>query len=240
MTLFYDSNFPSYTKGGFERKYGLIVSDEFLQCAEKQLRKDFITKTGLKPGRHVSTALPSELTYIIGQVSSISYLIYIAHNWNPVKICWQSKSGTIYGLTDPQIQCDDLLFWFEGLNPIEYHKQLHPNEKLPFQLKNLRIELVVERLMLDPTICIHFTREDPILRAAIIQQVDMLVCKWNKKGDKDQSDHSQGVIHNWRVESEDKNELILTFDLGSADIKVLKKLVELFNAQESIQKVIIG
>jgi hypothetical protein len=43
--------------GFYEKTYGIKASEEFLLCAEEQLKKDFERKTGLKVTQRVSIAM---------------------------------------------------------------------------------------------------------------------------------------------------------------------------------------
>lgn len=119
-------------------KYSLMASEEFINCADKQLTEQFVKITGIKPGKEVSmalTSLDSDVPiYSSYRLPNSNYYgrklclaIFIRHNWNPVTILWKSKSGRDYKLHDNDIDCNDIEFWFERLEPELYLKQLHPN-----------------------------------------------------------------------------------------------------------------
>ena len=128
----------------FYRQYGINISEQFLRCADIHLKKKFEFETGLKVSKNVSTSFvwPENFFYEKDTISKMPINIYINHNWNTVNILWKSKSGRVYGIADSDIDCGELEFWFEGLNPLLYHKQLYPQVALPFKLKDLSYELV--------------------------------------------------------------------------------------------------
>ena len=69
-----------------------------------------------------------------------------------VTVNWKSKLNKYNTPSDAIIDCNDIEFWFEGLNPLEYHKQLNNDTTLPFKLKDLSYELVITALNMDMTI----------------------------------------------------------------------------------------
>ena len=74
------------------------------------------------------------------EISKLPVVMYVNHNWNNnVIILWRSKSGCIYDIADTDIDCDDIEFWFEGIDPLLYYKQLYPKTELPFSNRSLAI-----------------------------------------------------------------------------------------------------
>lgn len=116
--------------------HSLMASEEFIDCADKQLTEQFVRVTGIKPGKNVSMALtdlgsgvPIYSQYRLPDSNlygrKLCIAIFINHNWNPVTILWKSKSGRDYKLHDSNIDCTDIEFWFEHLDKELYIKQLH-------------------------------------------------------------------------------------------------------------------
>ena len=114
--------------------FSLKASEEFINCADKQLTEQFIGKTGIKPGEE---ACFSFAQHYIGAPIYSNYLkegnligrklmikLYVNHHWNPVTILWQSKTNRDYKLHDTNIDCNDIEFWFENLDKDLYLKQL--------------------------------------------------------------------------------------------------------------------
>ena len=164
-TLFSD---PEFCVDYFKRRYKVDFSYIFLDCADRKLTAEFIKKTGIPPGKNVgiSAAYEGTFFYEIGKESKFPLQIYINNNWNPVVVLWKSVSGHVYGINDSDIDCNDIEFWFEGLDPVLYHQQLYPNDKLPFRFNELGFELVVVRLNVNATIIFTF-KED------VIGQIDV-------------------------------------------------------------------
>ena len=148
-TLFVDAK---TVINSFLHSYSLVVSKEFIDCADQQLTKLFTHNTGIKPGKNVCVSIseqyvgaPIYTSYYIPDLNffgrKLLLTLYINHNWNPITIYWKSKSGTKnYKLHDTDIDCNDIKFWFENLDTDLYIRQLYPEDKFPFKLKNLSYE----------------------------------------------------------------------------------------------------
>lgn len=102
----------------------------------------------------------------------------IGSNGNLVQIKWRSKSGRIYLISDEDIDCDDIVFWFEGLDPVLYHHQLYPKEELPFKLN---FDVKIENLSIDILLEIYFNRSSDAERTSIISDLEKLINDWNKR-----------------------------------------------------------
>ncbi len=131
----------------FENNCGVTLSKDFIDCADIQLTDNFLLHTGIKINKFIGIGFSSKpfFFYIRGKVSKMHSYISINTYANDVTINWKSKSGRIYNTGDTDIDCDDIEFWFEGLDPLEYQKQLNANTELPFQLKILRMNLWLPR-----------------------------------------------------------------------------------------------
>lgn len=99
--------------------YKIELTEEFINCADNQLTLLFEQLTGIKtiwPIR-LSWSSERELGYEKGIVSKISAQLSLKYGFNQVAIKWKSNSGRIYLLHDTDIDCNDIKFWFEGLDP---------------------------------------------------------------------------------------------------------------------------
>ena len=196
-----------------------------MKCADDKLTIFFIRETGINPGKNVSITPPSEYEFYYekGNISKIPLKIYINNNWNPVAVCWKSYSGRIYGITDSDIDSNDIEFWFEGLDPILYHQQLYPNEKLPFKFKDLGFELVVVRLNVNATIVFTF-KEDVVDQIDVwVNKIDTIIQSFVDKPIKIGNEF--GVAHNFNRQSIAVNKWEYEIDTGSTGVFIYKKLL---------------
>lgn len=221
----------------FKKHYSVNLSIQFIDCADIQLTRFFEQQTGLKVSKHVCISLISgeEFYYKSGVTSTIPTRIFVNHNWNPVTVHWKSKSGRIYTMEDADIDCDDIQFWFEGLNTVLYHKQLYPNEKLPFKLKALTYELVITRLVWSNlSMDMHF--KDSALQdiAAAIKSIDDFIDAFNDKSES--LNRKYGVVHNWKRKLEE-NKLVYEIDTGSGGYELMRKLLPFLSGMDLFSKV---
>lgn len=221
QTLFFD---PQITVDNFQRWYKIDISWEFTNCMDIQLTKLFELQTGLKPGKNLSISWPSELIFFveIGEISKVAFSIYANHNWNDVTVLWKSKSGRIYQLADIHIDCNDIEFWFEELDVALIHRQMYPNVKLPFKLKDLSYELIVTRINMDCTIEMQLKEEYLNDAQNIIIRIDSFIAGFNEKSEK--KDRVHGVIHHWKPKIEN-DKIIYDIDLGSSGPYFFKKFL---------------
>lgn len=220
-TLFFD---PQLAADNFKQLYQISMSLEFAYCADLQLTGRFELKTGLKINKQISLSMRPEWEFFVevGEVSKIAISIYVNHNWNPVTVLWKSKSGRIYKLEDTDIDCDDIEFWFEELDVALIHRQMFPNVKLPFKLKDLSYELVVTRINMDATIELQLKSEHINDTKRIELEIDNFIAEFNEKSEK--KDRMHGVIHNWKTRVEG-DKMIYDIDLGSTGPYFFKKLL---------------
>ncbi|RFZ95662.1 hypothetical protein D0C36_09135 [Mucilaginibacter conchicola] len=212
--------------------YSLKASEEFINCADKQLTDIFIERTGVTPGKNVCISLAKHYTgapiYTDYLIKGSNFLgrklminLYVNHSWLPITILWKSKTKKDYKLHDTNIDCDDIEFWFEELDVALIHKQLYPNVKLPFKLKDLSYELVVTRINMDATIEIKLKPEHQSVADKIINEVDSFIAKFNE--DSEKKDRKYGVIYNWTPKIELGN-IVFDINLGSTGPYFFKKL----------------
>lgn len=203
------------------KKTGISVSTEFISCADAQLSDLFRKQTGLSFNRHIT--LGYEWTnYSPGPTSCFQCGLYINAFRNEIKIYWKSVSGKEYKLADTIINCNDIVFWFDSLNTLEYHKQMFPDDPLPFKLDEINYKLIVERLNvhcnLTMTVKGSFTENYESLLHMIDEYLTAFNTKSLKKGGYD------GVVHNWNRNYEGK-EITYEIDWGSANIELIKNLL---------------
>lgn len=95
------------------------ISDEFINCADAQLTPLFEKETGIKVVDKIRLAWDEELvTYQKAPISKLNAKLWLKYGFNSVNIIWKSASGRIYELKDSDIDCHDIQFWFEGLDPV--------------------------------------------------------------------------------------------------------------------------
>lgn len=221
LTLFFNPEMLVYD---FQNRYQKLISLNFANCADAQLTTLFELKTGLKINKQISIATRPEWDFFIetGEISKVALSIYVNHNWDPVTVLWKSKSGRIYKLEDTDIDCDDIEFWFEDLDVALIHRQMYPNVKLPFKLKDLSYELVVTRINMDCTIELQVKLDNIINMEHIDAEIDNFIATFNQKSEK--KDRVHGVIHHWKATVEG-GKLIYDIDLGSTGPYFFKKLL---------------
>lgn len=215
---------PQITVDTFQTLYKRVISLEFTSCMDIQLTRLFELKTSLKINKQISISSMSDYRFFVetGKVSKIAFNIYVNHNWNPVTVLWKSKSGRIYKLEDTDIDCEDVEFWFEELDVALIHRQMFPNVKLPFKLKDLSYELIVTRINMDATIELQLKAEQLNDVQKIELEIDNFITGFNEKSEK--KDRLHGVIHNWKTRMEG-DKMIYDIDLGSTGPYFFKKLL---------------
>lgn len=220
----------------FKKHLNLDISTQFVDCADLQLSENFSKQTGIKINKNIGLGLNlyPQFFYSSGITSTMSANISINNHGNPATINWKAHSGRIYDISDTDIDCTDIVFWFEGLNPLEYQKQLHPNNELPFQLKNLTYELIVTALNMDMTIEMGLKEEQVLNATTLLANIDKMIDDYNTKSmEKDRKD---GVVHNWKRRIE-TDKLIYEVDTGSAGVIFLKKFLQYLSKLDCFIKV---
>lgn len=223
----------------FKLDYGLDISPSFISCANTQLTILFVQHTGLTTfGKNLSMAWEDAeaFKYQKGEVSKLTFRLFVNYNWNDIWVCWKSKSGKIYDINDAEIDCNDIEFWFEGLNPVLYHQQLYPNEQLPFKLKNLTYELVVVRLNMDANLLFTFKEKALPTITEWLKEIDALIQKFINKPIR-WGKGNGGVVHNYKRKQVAANQWEYEIDTGSAGIYFYKKLLPLLSEFDCLAKV---
>lgn len=229
---------------------GIIFSKKFIDCAEYQLGIDFQKKTGIEPkmGKIAITLPPfEEFRHIKGEVSKLDIEVVVLAFATKAQICWKSKSGKNYDISDESIDENDIILWLEDLKPELYLKELYPKEPLPFKLKKLNYTLVVNRIVTDMYLEIYLQDTDEKLNQEIANKVFDIIEQWNLKTEKEDEPKealgepffSRGVVHNSSIKINENNYLELYIDVGSADIIFLKKVLLELNKIDKVKKVVI-
>lgn len=232
-TLFYS---PKIVAEQYWIRYRQKMSEAFAICADEQLTSFFKVHTGLKLSKHISLAWEQEekFFYYKNQVSKIASRIYINHNWNPITICWQSKSGRVYNMEDEDIDCQDIKFWFEGLDPWLYRKQLYPGDKLTFKLKDPTYELIITRLNMDLNLDLHLKPECLNNAASLVKKTDDFIQSYNEGVEKGK--YKEGPVHNWKHRQEEAK-IIYEIDSGFSGDYFLNKILIFFSKENCFSKV---
>lgn len=227
----------------FRKVYNLDVSFEFLQCLNKQLSTFFENLLGIKITGNTSLNLvknPFDQEFLDGlKVCRFQSVLYIHHNWNPITIVWQSKSGRIYSVEDKDIGYEDLEFRFETFDIDLYRKQLPPSKgQLPFKLKNLSFELTSHVINVDCLVSIRLKDQYNQDMDGIIGKLYKFVEEFNTVSE--QANRKNGVVHNCRATILNDSMIEFDVDLGSAGIFFLKKLLAFMSKMEVFEEVEIG
>ncbi len=215
--------------------FKINISKQFIKCADKQLSALFKKITGLSFNTHIGLFFQNDrFDYQKNNTSSLLSALIINHNSNKLYVLWKSKSGRIYDIADTDIDCNDIEFWFDELDPLLCQKQMYPKEELPFKLKNLSYELVITRLNMDMTVEMTLHKEALVKENETIIQVDNFIDGYNKKSE--EKDRINGVVHNWKREIKE-NKIIYEIDTGSAGSHFLKQLLKFLSKLNCFEKV---
>ncbi len=236
-TLFYDPKLIIYD---FQKRYQITMSLEFAACADKQLTPLFEQLTGLKINKQISVSTFSEFNFSlnIGIISKFPLFIYVNHNWNPVTVTWQSRSGRVYRLADTDIDCQDVAFGLEGLDAALLHRQLYPGYRFPFKLKDLSYELTVNRLNVDCTLTLHLRPEHAAEAGRAASLVDDFLHGFNQASER--RGRRPGLVHNWKWAVAGGGSCItFELDLGSAGPNLFKKLLPFLSGLNFFNKTVI-
>jgi hypothetical protein len=224
---------------GCERYYHFTVSKQFVDCADHQLTAQFEKQAGFKVTKNVSIGwetpfIDGVVDHILQKGPTTVFLsqLWIGHTNNPVKILWKSNSGRIYEMHDTDIDCSDIEFWFEGMDPVLFNKLMFPKTTLPFKLKDPGYELSVIRLQMDCTISL-WPKEAATDTELISKQLDDFIAGFNDQSEK--KNRKDGVVHNWKHHTE-PGCLVYEFDMGSAGFVFLKKFLSFLSKMALFSK----
>jgi len=240
MSIFiYESTLFQYTNEYVQKEFGFKFSRRFLEIAEIQLPHFFEVFTGLKVNKHISMSSFKSKVFVneVTGVSAIAATIYINHNWNPITVAWQSRSGKIYKTDDEEIDEKDIVFFLDRLDAALYYKQLYPKATLPFNLKNLNYELIVERLNIDFTLLLTLKENADFNIASFTEIFSSMIEKLNIASEK--KDYKNGVVHNITKIEQQGNSVEICIDMGSASFYFLKKILIYLSNLQCFEKVVL-
>ncbi len=225
----------------FKHKYGIETTVAFFECANKQLSQFFEKKTGYKINKHVGVALLSGDTipflYEKGDVSKFNIQIANNNNWNLDYICWKSKSGRIYEPGDTDIDCSDIEFWFEKLDILLYNQQMFPKQALPFKLKDLGYELIINRLHMESILTITVRAEAADQRTTIIAAIDEMVNALNDASES--GDFADGFVDAKMRMLQGDCAIEYTLVEGTEDSRFFKQLFTYLKKTGVVEKVVV-
>ena len=226
-------------KHHFKFKHKLEMSVEFANCMDQQLTDIFIKKTGISSFRHVVVILTSNTVdfpfFVISEVvSKFPAFVCVIADCSPIEIYWKSKSGRIYKIDDKEIDCNDIEFWMEGLNPLLYNKLLYPKDTLPFKLKNIGYELVVTRILMDCTLEMELKEplDDPSSQFSLMYD---FINNFNNLSLKKQEKY--GFVHNSNGFMDENGKMVLVINMGTAGFYFFKKLLLFLNDMNCFKKI---
>lgn len=233
--------------GSFFRQFTLAhgkdsFSQEFRDCFERDLAIDLKAKTGLDVNGkakgitfvvyrfndyHVSLGA---ISYSTAGVEVLAYVY-------PAQIAWQSKSGRIYAPGDPDIDPDDIHFWFSELE-VEairdrYFKQ---KPKLWFKTNHLRYALEIEHLVVEGIFfIISFDNPHPDYVLRTKAAIGEFVQTWNEKSER--GAHRGGLIHSCACAKLKEDSAIAYFDMGSSSKNAMKQMLDMLDNLGYIVKI---
>jgi hypothetical protein len=238
LTLFgFHEQWQQYTAD----KTKLEVSAAFIACADAQLTPLFEKIVGYKANSHTSLMLATTgldlqlLLHEKGPTSKLAVTFYNNHNWNNAYMLWRSRSGRVYEVGDAAIDCADIEFWLEGIDAALYQRQMYPKDPLPFKLKNLGYELLVERVNIDCTVTGTLCPEAIDRATEICGQLGDFIDTFNRASEA--KGRKEGVVHNYYAALQSPNCIELKMDLGSAGASFIKKLLQWMSGLSVFEKV---
>jgi len=224
----------------YERNYGMKTPIAFLECAEKQLRADFLLKTGIRSSNKVCVSCPGPawgLGIVKGEISSVIQGLIVIEDSQMVRVAWKSKSGRIYDISDGDIDCSDIEIWFENIDVAFVHKYLYPNSHLPFKLKNLSYQLEVVRLIMDCEISLFLDPGTESEWKDVMIKVDNYLDQFNR--DSEKKDRKYGLVHHWSRTFQPPSIIKYQLDMGSAGMFFFKDFLNFLSALDLFEKVIV-
>jgi hypothetical protein len=98
--------------------FGVDISEQFIVCMDKQLTEDFEKQTGIIVKHPIWMGWGQEygFEYLKNKTSSINCQIRLKYGTVTPTILWKSHSGRIYEISDTNIDCNDIVFWFDDLD----------------------------------------------------------------------------------------------------------------------------
>ena len=215
-------------------------SIKFLECLNNQLSIEFEKLCNVKINKHISLAVDDlRFEYEKNIISRLKVVLYVNHNWHYPFVCWKSNSGQIYSVEDANIDCDNIVFWFENLDTILCYNQMNIKRKNPFKVKNLNFKLEVKELRLDCTLELF---SNGVLTETISidlqNSINQFISNFNEESESNQ--RKKGVIHSVRYETKlDINCLEVLLDVGSAGVTFFNSFLQYLSSLNKLEKVVI-
>jgi hypothetical protein len=225
----------------FKREFNLDMSLGFAHSLNQQLTEQFERLVGVKVNKEIGLNLHSDYNpVVVDGVAQQKFTskMYINHNWNPVTVCWRSKSGRVYTISDRDVDPNDIEFWFEGIDPVAYHKQLYPNDKLPFKIKDLPFELNVLRLNMNCNIAITLHPEQANAAESLLVTIGNFIDDFNQKSEK--RNRANGVVHSHTGQITPEGILELEVDTGFSGPIFLKNFLKMLAKYPEVAVVEVG
>lgn len=228
--------YPDIYISEFKKRFLIELSKEFVSCADQQLTNSFELQTGLKPNKRIEIGWAYEpvFSYASGEISKFAAELWVNNKNNPITVAWRSLSGKVYQLTDTSIDCNDIRFWLENIDPVLYSRQLYPKITIPFGIKDLSYQLIIERINTDMTVEMQLKRDMAVNAGELTKKIDGFLNDYNILSEK--KNRSNGVIHKWKSNFQD-NVLTYDIDLGSGGFLAVKKMIGFLSTLNSFDEV---
>lgn len=181
------------------------MSASFVKCANIQLSQQFEVLTGIKPSRNVGlvydpmapTDFEAGKLYTKDVISGITLSINIRAYVFRVFVMWDSVSGKIYDISDQNIDCGDLRFWFFRLEPLAYRRYLNKQDTLPFQIPDCTYKLTVTEIGVNVVMVMLVKPERAAEVKDITDLIEEFLTGFNIPSRQKENDLR---LHNWRYE----------------------------------------
>ncbi len=228
---------------------GISFSSSFLLCANYKLFFAFQLQFSKRPSKtstvegvvyfYKNVGIPSDIldSGVRNGNAFLKCSFSINGSFNPITICWKSKTGRIYETSDEDIDCNDIEFWFEDLDVAKVHELLHPKQTIPLALKNLNFKLELNNLNTNLELVAFLKSEFSDQIVDIANKTCDFVNEYNKVSERS-SNEERGFVHYIKFDVEDSCIKFL-IDSGSAGMPFLKQLLRTFSKWNAFEKVII-
>ena len=175
--------------------------------------------------------------YICDRFSTLKLSFSVTVNDLPIIIGWESQSGRIYKIDDTDIDPSDIQFCFEELDIAWMLRYMKPKNPLPFKLRGLSYDLIVELIQLDCHIEINLTDTRQRATESYIETINQFISGYNEKSES--QNRKMGIIHNWNFSFDEEN-IYYDIDLGSTGPDFMKKLLMMLSDLGAFKKIRIN
>jgi hypothetical protein len=137
MKSFFDERYYELIIDNSEKNLKQKVSLEFLKLLAKKTQMAFYKQYGIKPTtiKKFQIGAPCDDEYYFrkheyGETTKIHWSFSVKiYDSMQAYVCWKSKSGKVYTVSDTMIDEDDIEFWIEDFNMEEYHQHMANKNK---------------------------------------------------------------------------------------------------------------